>query len=116
MRPDVPPRRFGTLEMQQLATLTLSPGAMTSMPYVERTIMRDSEFEFRAGSQVYELVAPDGSVYVMQSYALIVDPALGESDLPGLSTRLSLPSGWVYRTRTLDADLYVRTPGQAMVV
>lgn len=114
--PDVPPRRFGTLEMQQLATIMLAPGAATAMPYVERTIMRDSEFEFRAGSQIYELVATDGSVYVMQSYAQIVDPTLGESDLAGLSTRLKLPSGWSYRARTLDAELRVRTAGQATVV
>lgn len=116
MVPDVPPRRFGTLEMRQLATLMLAPGSMTSMPYAERTIMRDSEFEFRAGAQVYELVAADGSVYVMQSYAQIVDATLSESDLPNLGARLTLPSGWTYRTRTLDADLRVRTPGQATVV
>ena len=116
MIPDVPPRRFGTLEMRQLATIMLSPGAVSSMPYAERTIMRDSEFEFRAGAQVYELVAADGSVYVMQSYAQIVDATLSESDLPNLGARLTLPSGWTYRTRTLDADLRVRTPGQATVV
>lgn len=114
--PDVAPRRFGTLEMQQLATIMLAPGSTTSMPYVERTIMRDSDFDFRAGSQVYELVAADGSVYVMQSYAQIVDAMLSESELPGLSSRLTLPSGWTYRTRTLDADLRVRTPGEATVV
>jgi hypothetical protein len=114
--PNVPPRRFGTLEMRQLATISLAPGAVTSMPYVERTIMRDSEFEFYAGSQVHELVAADGSVYVMQSYAQIADPALREADLAGLGTRLRLPMGWAYRTRRLAADLRVRTPGQATVV
>lgn len=114
--PEGMPRAFGTLEMQQLATIALTPGGTRSVPYVERTIMRDSEFEFRAGSEVYELVATDGSVYVMQSYAQIVDATLGEDDLAGLSTRLSMPAGWVYRTRTLDADLHVRTPGQATVV
>jgi hypothetical protein len=114
--PEGSPRRFGTLEMQQLATVTLAPGAVTSMPYVERTVMRDAEFEFHAGSPVYELVAADGSVYVMQSYAQIVDATLSERDLAGLSARLQLPSGWSYRTRTLAADLLVRTPGQATVV
>lgn len=110
------PRLFGTLEMQQLATISLQPGAVSSSPYVERTILRNSEFEFRSGSTVYELLAPDGSVYVMQSYAQIVDAALVESDLSGLASRLRLPDGWVYRTRTLDAPLTVRTPGQATVI
>lgn len=115
-RPAGMPRLFGMLEMQQLATLMVAPGAVSSMPYVERTVMRDSDFEFRAGVQVFELVAADGSVYVMQSYAQIVDAALSESNLPGLGSRLTLPSGWSYRTRTLDAELHVRTAGTATVV
>jgi hypothetical protein len=110
------PRLFGMLAMQQLATLTLAPGTMSAMPYVERTVRRDSEFEFRAGAEIYELVAPDGSVYVMQSYAQIVDTRLTESDLPGLGARLMLPSGWQYRVRTLASPLVVSTPGEATVV
>jgi hypothetical protein len=102
--------------MQQLATLTLPPGTPSAMPYVERTVQRDSEFEFWTGSEIYELLAPDGSIYVMQSYAQIVDTELSESDLPGLGARLMLPSGWQYRARTLDATLVVSTPGEATVV
>jgi hypothetical protein len=109
-------RMFGELEMRQLATLSLAPGTVSSMPYVERTVRRNSEFEFRAGSEVYELLAPDGSVYVMQSWARSVDAALSESDLPGLGARLDLPDGWQYRARTLDAALVVTTPGEATVV
>ena len=110
------PRLFGMLEMRQLATLMIAPGTMSAMPYVERTVMRNSEFEFRAGSEIYELVAPDGSVYVMQSYAQIVDTSLSESDLPGLGARLMLPAGWQYRARTLESPLVVSTPGEATVV
>ena len=109
-------RLFGTLEMQKLATVTLGAGTTSSTPYVERTIRRTSVFEFRTGSEVYELVGPDGSVHVMQSYAQIVDADLSESDLPGLGARLVLPDGWSYRARTLDAPLVVRTPGEATVV
>ena len=115
-RPAGSPRLFGMLEMQQLATLTLAPGTTSSKPYVERTVQRKSEFEFRAGAEVYELLAPDGSVYVMQSYAQIVDTRLSESDLPGLGTRLELPAGWEYRARTLASPLVVSTPGEATVV
>jgi len=110
------PRLFGTLEVQLLATLTLDPGTTSNVPYAERTVLRDAEFEFWAGSEIYELVAPDGSVYVMQSYAQIVDPTLSESDLPGLGARLTLPADWQYRVRTLDAPLVVSTPGEATVV
>jgi len=110
------PRLFGTLEMRQLATLTIAPGAASPMPYVERVVNRDSAFDFRTGAEVYELVGPDGATYVMQSYAQIVDESLSEADLPGLGARLELPAGWQYRARTLDAPLVVRTPGAAVVV
>ena len=110
------PRLFGMLEMRQLATLMLAPGTMSAMPYVERTVRRDSEFEYRAGAEIYELVAPNGSVYVMQSYAQIVDASLTESDLPGLGARLMLPAGWQYRVRTLASPLVVSTRGEATVV
>ena len=115
-RPDEAPRLFGTLELQLLATLTLAPDTVSSVPYVERTVARNAEFTYWAGAEVYELVAPDGAVYVMQSYAQIVDSGLSEADLPGLAARLALPTGWAYRARTLDAPLVVSTPGEATVV
>lgn len=114
--PDGEPRLFGELEMQQLATLMVAPGGLSSMPYTERTVFRDSEFEFRAGAEVYELVAPNGAVYVMQSYAQIVDAELTEAELPTLGERLTLPEGWLYRARTLETALTVRTAGEATVI
>ena len=114
--PDGEPRLFGELEMQRLATLMVPPGGLSSMPYTERTVLRDSEFEFRAGAEVYELLAPNGAVYVMQSYAQIVDAELTEAELPTLGERLTLPEGWQYRARTLETALSVRTPGEATVI
>lgn len=114
--PDREPHMFGALEMRQLATINFPAGAPQSMPYVERTINRDSSFSFAAGSQIFELRAPDGSVYVMQSYAAIVDATLTEADLQTLADRLTLPDGWTYAARTLDAPLEIVTPGRATVV
>ena len=110
------PRLFGTLQMQQLATVSLAPGVVSQSAYVERTVLRNAEFEFFAGTEIYELVAPNDVTYVMQSYARIVEPALTASDLPGLGARLTLPAGWKYRARKLESALRVRTPGQATVV
>jgi haloalkane dehalogenase len=110
------PKLFGQLEMQQLATLSVAPGMVSSKPYVERTVLRNSKFEFFAGTEIYELVAPTGAVYVMQSYAQIVDATLTASDLPGLASRLKLPTGWQYRVRTLTSALQIQTPGEATVV
>ncbi len=114
--PDREPRMFGQLQMHQLATINLPLGATQNTPYVERTINRDSSFSFEAGAQVYELHGADGSVYVMQSYAEIVDATLTEADLPTLGDRLTLPDGWTYAPRTLEAPLEIVTPGRATVV
>jgi hypothetical protein len=114
--PDREPHLFGALEMRQLATINLPAGAPQAMPYVERTINRDSSFRFAAGTQVYELHAPDTSTYVMQSYAAIVDATLTEADLQTLGDRLALPDGWTYAARTLEAPLEIVTPGRATVL
>ena len=110
------PRLVADLEMKKPATVTLAPGTTSSRPYVELTLQRNSEFEFRAGSEVCELLAPDGSACVMQSYAQTVDPSLSEGDLARLGARLTLPAGWAYRARTLESPLVVSTPGEATVV
>jgi hypothetical protein len=114
--PDRAPASFGALLMQQLASIMLPPGTTAAQPYTERTILRNTVLEFDAGREVYELLAPDGSIYVMQSYAQVVDASLSETDLPTLGGRLTLPSGWTYRARTLDATLVVSTPGMATVL
>ena len=109
-------RVFGDLEMRLLATLHVPLSELGNAPYLPRTVARDTEFTFYAGSEIYELVAPDGATYVMQSYAQIVDPALTEAALPGLGARLSLPAGWRYQVRTLTAPLEVRAAGTATVI
>jgi len=107
---------FDGLEMRHLATLELPAGSLIGdnlegQPYTENTVDRETEYVFRGGLPVYELVSPDGQVYVLQSYSQIVDPTLTEDDLPNLGDRLELPEGWQYRVRELDEDLVLRTVG-----
>ncbi|HSP36905.1 MAG TPA: hypothetical protein VLR26_04045, partial [Frankiaceae bacterium] len=64
---------------------------------------------FEAGSEVYELVSPEGIVFVMQSASLRVDPGNTVDKLPTLGERLALPEGWTYRARTLENELVMRT-------
>ena len=45
----------------------------------------------------------------MQTYSQVVDPNLTLDDLPGLASRLKLPDGWRYETRTLTEPLVVDT-------
>lgn len=112
--------KFGNLEMRKFATVRIPLGNLLGgfkqKPYSERTIDRTTTYTFSAGSTVYELVAPNNKVYVMQSYSLQVDPKLTESDLPNLGSRLKLPEGWQYRSRKLEADYLVEAHGEAYLV
>jgi hypothetical protein len=69
-----------------------------------------------AGSQVYELVSPDGDIYRMQSYSHEVDPTLTIDDLETLGDRLDLPEGWSFQTRILEEDSFLTADGIAYLV
>ena len=62
------------------------------------------------------LEAADGSRYVMQTYAQIVDKDLRYDDLPKLGAKLKLPSGWSYSSSVPDKDLMLGAAGRATVV
>lgn len=110
---------FGELQARLLAEVKLPLSTILrgkAKPYTETTVKRTSEYLYRKGRPVYELLAPDGRHYVMQTYARIVDPNLSESDLATLDRHLKLPKGWKYRVRTLDKDLVLRADGEAHVL
>ena len=105
---------FGGIAMIEEATVQIGPSvAAARAPYTPHTVDRQAAFTFDAGRQVYELVAPDGTVWVMQTWSQITDPTLSQADLPGLASRLTLPAGWTYRVRTLSAPLVVATASSA---
>ncbi|MEM7155063.1 MAG: haloalkane dehalogenase [Myxococcota bacterium] len=111
-------QRFGDLEMRRLATVALEPSdlEMERGPYIEATVMRTTTYRFETGTEVYELTAPDGSVYVMQSMSQIVDPDLTVDQLPDLGQALTLPDGWSYAARTVEEPLEVASEGAATVI
>jgi len=79
-------------------------------------VARDTIWTYKAGKEIYTLTAPNGDVYVMQSYAQIKDPALTIKQLPQLGSKLTLPSGWTYGTETLTEHLDLDSNGLATVV
>ena len=109
----------GGIPMQIVAKVRIPDVRMfagTRPTYTETEVERSTVWVFHAGQPVHELVAPDGSVYAMQSASLINDPNLAEQ-LPNLGERLQTPDGWTYRVRTPDQDLVVRArDGVAHVV
>jgi hypothetical protein len=111
------PRWMAGMRVRKAASIDIkSPADLVQTPYTERTIHRHNTWRWDHGRRVYELVAPNGSRYVMQSYSLIKDPDLSIPDLRTLGPRLELPTGWRYRTKRLRQDLTVRANGRATIV
>ena len=102
-----PTANFGGIEMIEQATVQLSSN--NPAPYSVNKVDRRAVFTFDAGRPVFELVDADGQRWVMQTYSQVVDKNLTLDDLAGLASRLTLPPGWRYETRTLTEPLTVDT-------
>lgn len=72
-------------------------------PYNQHHVDRNVIWTYKAGRPVYELIDPEGRVYVMQSYSLD-KKAQTELSLSQLGSKLKLPAGWHYRTGVLSKD------------
>jgi hypothetical protein len=95
---------FGGLEARWAARLDLATArkAQGSEPYKVFTPKKTQKMVYFKGKPVYELVDPDGNVYVMQAH----EEQFPIESLPQLGERLKkLPEGWQYRTRDLTEDL-----------
>jgi len=117
IREQAPETTFGTLGMFRAAVIAFGAEPPVQVPYTERSIVRETVFGFAKGSEIYELVTPDDTHYVMQAYSQIIDKSLAIGDLPGLGTRIEKPQGWAFRVRTLQEDLeMLSTDGVATVI
>jgi len=102
---------FDGLDARLLAELEIKIHSSKRQPYTENGVLRQNRYVYDRGKNVYELLAPDSRVYVMQSYSQEVDKELNEAGLLALANRLKLPPGWKYRARTLDEDLVIQNVG-----
>ena len=105
------------MELGLKALLTIPAGADTigEQSYVPSTVQRSTTYVFKAGRKVYELVDPQGNVYVMQSYTDAVKPlTLKKLDYIGPFNKL--PKGWKYRVRVLKNDLNLTANGATQIV
>jgi hypothetical protein len=106
----------GGLALTERASIHLDLFDLRREPYRSRTVERETRYRYKAGSPIFMLEAPDGSRYVMQAYAQMVDHTLSYADLSGLGARLKMPAGWRYGTMVPDKDLMVGAYGKATVV
>ncbi|MEO1617144.1 MAG: alpha/beta hydrolase [Planctomycetota bacterium] len=101
-----PAQEVAGMQMIRVASVEADPSQATQRtPYQSSFVDRNNVFTFDVGAEVYELTSDAGDVYIMQSYAQIVDPTLTRDDLPGLGSRLDLPQGWTYSSRILDEPI-----------
>jgi hypothetical protein len=113
-REGAPTTKFGTLEMFLAATIEFGPTPPSPLPYTERRVVRDTVFEWAAGSLLCELNSSDGHRYVMQAMSFAVDPAQTLESLSGLGDRLDLPAGWAFGTRTRPTALRLLSDDQGV--
>lgn len=86
----------------------LPPGTMETPHYTVFNPAKYQNLVWKAGKPSYQLVDPDGHVYVIQGHKVPV------AELATLGVRMKgLPDGWTYRVVTLDADLVMNlTPNE----
>jgi hypothetical protein len=70
-------------------------------PYTVFTPKKTQKMTYEKGKPVYEIVDPDGHVYVLQAH----EEQFPIETLDKLGDKLNLPEGWQFRTRTLTDDL-----------
>lgn len=77
-----------------------------SSPFYKHEVQRHTTWVYQAGKPIYELIAPNGEVFVMQSYST-KKLAQNESSLPSLGSKLKLPKGWVFKSGILTKPAVV---------
>lgn len=109
---------FGGIEMTLRGEIEtkLWQGTVGDKFYTPNEVQRTTVFVYLKGNMIYELTAPNGDVYRMQSYAQIADPNLTVIDLESLGERLDLPDGWTYQVRVLTEDSELKADGLAYVI
>jgi haloalkane dehalogenase len=102
-------RQFDGLKFTWAAVAGAEAGKTVQRPFAPGHIYRNNAFTFKKGSEVYLLDAPDGEVFVLQSFTQAFDPSLSKDNLAELGDKLTLPDGWAFRSKVLDRDLRVST-------
>jgi hypothetical protein len=96
---------FGGLEARYAATLDpaiVQKSASGSQPYTVFEPKKVQRMVYKKGKPVFELVDPEGHVYVLQAH----DEDFPIKSLATLGRQMKqLPQGWHYRSRTLTRDL-----------
>ena len=113
-------RTFGGIKMTWMGVVSVEEleKGVTKGHYVPGYIFRNNQYTFKKGREIYILDAPDGEVFVMQSFTNYKQHKVTIDNARDLGSVLTLPPGWKFRSVLLDRDLLVnqkRTNGLAHV-
>jgi len=95
---------FGGIEARwvaKLPMLTALAAVTGSKPYKVFYPKKTQKMVYDKGKPVYELIDPDGNVYVLQAR----EERFPIDSLQNLGEQLKLPTGWQFRTQVLQQDL-----------
>jgi hypothetical protein len=105
---------FGGIKARWAAGLPLAADleAVTgTKPYTVFSSKKTQKIVYLKGKPVYELVDPDGNIYVLQAH----EERFRLDSLTNLGEMLNLPKGWQFRTHELTEDLILDfRPDQAI--
>jgi hypothetical protein len=113
-------RTFGGIKMTWMGVVPVEEleKGVTKGHYVPGYIFRNNQYTFKKGREIHILDAPDGEVFVMQSFTNFKQKEVTIDNARNLGSILTLPPGWKFRSVVLDRDLIVnqkRTNGLAHV-
>lgn len=102
-------KTFGDIKMTWMGVVPVNEleKGVSKGHYVPGYIYRNTQYKFNKGSEIYILDAPDGEVFVMQSFTNYVQKTVDVNHISELGPLLSLPQGWKFRAVVLDQDLIV---------
>ena len=89
-------KTFGSIAGTWMGVVTAATvmQALVQASYDPGYVYCASAFTFNKRSEVYLLKAPDGELFVMQSFTRHSDPAPAKDELAHLAGLLDLPAGW----------------------
>lgn len=84
-------------------------------PYTDYLIKRRQAYQFNKGRMIYELVNPQGKVYVMHSVSL-KHQFRTPDNLYSLASSLKLPKGWRFKQGEIQEDKTLKPVAQTIHV
>jgi len=105
---------FDGIESRWMGEGRLPPGvtlkAAHMEPYKPLQSHRKSTMTFEKGKPVFILEDAEGTPWVMQAFAQLIDPTLTYDKLKDLGSKLKPPAGWKFRVAVLSKELVISTP------